>query len=80
LAQPNIHLADFGDWKEWNYYPYGPIVLHGIPTSLTDVAEATGRLDSDRVERPTSRELHAPDLDLNLSLGLDVGSRAGKVT
>lgn len=39
------HLAEFGDWKEWNYYPYGPIFLHG----MIDVAEATGRIDSDRV-------------------------------
>lgn len=38
------HLADFGDWKEWNYYPYGPIFLHG----MLDVAEATGRIGSDR--------------------------------
>ena len=38
-------LSDFGDWKEWNYYPYGPIFLHG----LLDVAEATGRIESDRV-------------------------------
>ena len=38
------HLSDFGDWKEWNYYPYGPIFLHG----LLDIAEATGRIDSDR--------------------------------
>lgn len=38
-------LADFGDWKEWTYYPYGPIFLHG----LLDVAEATGRIESDRV-------------------------------
>ena len=38
------HLSDFGDWKEWNYYPYGPIFLHG----MIDVAEATGRIESDR--------------------------------
>jgi hypothetical protein len=38
-------LSDFGDWKEWTYYPYGPIFLHG----LLDVAEATGRIESDRV-------------------------------
>ncbi|MDG2385647.1 MAG: hypothetical protein P8N76_28515 [Pirellulaceae bacterium] len=38
------HLAEFGDWKEWNYYPYGPIFLHG----MLDVAEATDRIDSDR--------------------------------
>jgi hypothetical protein len=37
------HLSDFGDWKEWNYYPYGPIFLHG----MLDVAEASGRIDSD---------------------------------
>ena len=39
------HLADFGDWKEWNYYPYGPIFLHG----MLDIAEATGRIETDRV-------------------------------
>lgn len=38
------HLADYGDWKEWNYYPYGPIFLHG----MLDIAEATGRIESDR--------------------------------
>jgi len=38
-------LSGFGDWKEWTYYPYGPIFLHG----LLDVAEATGRIESDRV-------------------------------
>ena len=38
------HLADFGDWREWNHYPYGPIFLHG----MLDIAEATGRIDSDR--------------------------------
>ena len=38
------HLATFQDWKEWNYYPYGPIFLHG----MLDVAEATGRIESDR--------------------------------
>jgi len=38
-------LSDFGDWTEWTYYPYGPIFLHG----LLDVAEATGRIESDRV-------------------------------
>jgi len=36
-------LADFGDWKEWNYYPYGPIFLHG----MVDIAEATGRIESE---------------------------------
>ena len=38
------HLADFGDWTEWNYYPYGPIFLHG----LVDIAEATGRLELEK--------------------------------
>ncbi|MEM7388183.1 MAG: hypothetical protein AAF514_24885, partial [Verrucomicrobiota bacterium] len=38
------HLADFGDWKEWNYYPYGPIFLHG----MLDIAEATDRIETDR--------------------------------
>ncbi len=37
------HLAEFGDWTEWTYYPYGPIFLHGV----LDVAEATGRIDSE---------------------------------
>ena len=38
------HLAAFQDWKEWNYYPYGPIFLHG----MIDIAEATGRIETDR--------------------------------
>ena len=38
------NLADFGDWKEWTYYPYGPIFLHG----LLDIAEATGRIETER--------------------------------
>ena len=38
------HLAEYGDWTEWTYYPYGPIFLHG----MLDVAEATGRIESDR--------------------------------
>ena len=38
------HLADFGDWTEWNHYPYGPIFLHG----LVDIAEATGRLELEK--------------------------------
>ena len=37
-------FSDFGDWTEWNYYPYGPIFLHG----MLDIAEATGRIESDR--------------------------------
>ena len=37
------HMAEFGDWTEWNYYPYGPIFLHG----MLDIAEATGRIESD---------------------------------
>ena len=36
-------LAEFQDWKEWNYYPYGPIFLHG----MLDIAEATGRIESE---------------------------------
>ncbi len=36
-------LKEFGDWKEWTYYPYGPIFLHG----MLDIAEATGRIKSD---------------------------------
>lgn len=35
------HLADFGDWTEWNYFPYGPIFLHG----LIDIAEAMGWIE-----------------------------------
>ncbi|MEE3373039.1 MAG: hypothetical protein VX346_27145 [Planctomycetota bacterium] len=38
------HLSALQDWKEWNYYPYGPIFLHG----MLDVAEATGRIESER--------------------------------
>ena len=38
------HLSEFGDWTEWNYYPYGPIFLHG----LIDIAEVTGRIDSEK--------------------------------
>jgi hypothetical protein len=37
-------FSNFGDWTEWNYYPYGPIFLHG----MLDIAEATGRIESDR--------------------------------
>ena len=37
-------LADFGDWQEWTYYPYGPIFLHG----MLDIAEATGKIDTER--------------------------------
>ena len=37
------HMAEYGDWTEWNYYPYGPIFLHG----MLDIAEATGRIDSE---------------------------------
>ena len=38
------NLSEFGDWTEWNYYPYGPIFLHG----LIDIAEITGRIDSEK--------------------------------
>ena len=38
------HLSEFGDWTEWNYYPYGPIFLHG----LIDIAEITGRIDTEK--------------------------------
>ena len=38
------NLSEFGDWTEWNYYPYGPIFLHG----LIDIAEATGRINSEK--------------------------------
>ena len=37
------HLADFGDWTEWNYFPYGPIFLHG----MIDIAEAMGWIESE---------------------------------
>ena len=37
------HLTDFGDWTEWNYYPYGPIFLHG----MLDIAEATVRIETE---------------------------------
>jgi len=37
------HMADFGDWTEWNYYPYGPIFMHG----MLDIAEATGRIETE---------------------------------
>ncbi len=29
------HMSEFGDWTEWNYFPYGPIFLHG----MIDIAE-----------------------------------------
>lgn len=38
-----IDLSDFGDWKEWTYYPYGPIFLHG----LVDLTEE-GKIETDR--------------------------------
>lgn len=38
------NLSEFGDWTEWNYYPYGPIFLHG----LIDIAEITGRIDTEK--------------------------------
>ena len=38
------NLSEFGDWTEWNYYPYGPIFLHG----LIDIAEVTGRINSEK--------------------------------
>jgi hypothetical protein len=37
------NLAEFGDWKEWTYYPYGPIFLHGF----VDFVE-NGRIETDR--------------------------------
>ena len=37
------HLADYGDWTEWNYFPYGPIFLHG----MIDIAEAMGWIDKE---------------------------------
>ena len=37
------NLTGFGDWKEWTYYPYGPIFLHG----LVDLVE-NGKLEKDR--------------------------------
>jgi hypothetical protein len=41
-------LTEYGDTTETNYYPYGPLFLHG----LLDMAEGMGRL-----EDPESREL-----------------------
>jgi len=37
-------FSEFGDWHEWNYYPYGPIFLHG----LIDLAEERGAFETDR--------------------------------
>jgi hypothetical protein len=37
------HLADYGDWREWNYFPYGPIFLHG----MIDIAETMGWLQKE---------------------------------
>jgi hypothetical protein len=37
------HLADYGDWREWNYFPYGPIFLHG----MIDIAEAMGWIEKE---------------------------------
>jgi hypothetical protein len=37
-------LAGFGDWKEWTYYPYGPIFLHG----MLDMAEGLGKFETER--------------------------------
>ncbi len=37
-------LKELNDWREWTYYPYGPIFLHGV----LDVAEARGVVDRER--------------------------------
>ena len=37
-------FSEYGDWKEWTYYPYGPIFLHG----MLDIAEATGRIETEQ--------------------------------
>ena len=37
-------FSQFGDWKEWTYYPYGPIFLHG----MIDLAEERGALKTQR--------------------------------
>ena len=37
------HLANYGDWTEWNYFPYGPIFLHG----MIDIAETMGWLQKE---------------------------------
>jgi len=37
-------LTGLGDWKEWTYYPYGPIFLHG----LVDLAEERGAFKTHR--------------------------------
>ena len=37
-------LAEYGDTTETNYYPYGPLYLHG----LLDMAEGMGKFESER--------------------------------
>lgn len=37
-------FSGFGDWKEWTYYPYGPIFLHG----MIDLAEERNALENQR--------------------------------
>ncbi|MAV33922.1 MAG: hypothetical protein CMJ59_00555 [Planctomycetaceae bacterium] len=37
-------FSEYGDWKEWTYYPYGPIFLHG----LIDVAQERGAQETQR--------------------------------
>lgn len=37
------HMSEFGDWTEWNYFPYGPIFLHG----MIDIAEGMDWLEKE---------------------------------
>jgi len=37
-------FSEFGDWKEWTYYPYGPIFLHG----MVHFAAEMGKFETER--------------------------------
>ena len=37
------HMSEFGDWTEWNYFPYGPIFLHG----MIDIAEGMNWIEKE---------------------------------
>ena len=65
-------LSDFGDWKEWTYYPYGPIFLHG----LIDIAEATGRID-DPEERALIRSVAGRVLEMVHGAGVRGNPNSG---
>ncbi|HBM76566.1 MAG TPA: hypothetical protein DD438_00535 [Verrucomicrobiales bacterium] len=43
IARIWSHLTDFGDWTEWNYFPYGPIFLHG----MIDIAESMDWIETE---------------------------------